>query len=93
MTTRFLVTAIVYVVSGMLPPLIAFYALRVRFIGGIWAAILVGLIGAVTGGLLDTLFLGSFPDIILIGHIVDAGPPIAVAIVMTSVFALVSHSN
>ena len=93
MTTRLVITALTYILAGMIPALIAHYVLRIHFIGGIWSALLVGIVAAFAGGLLNAFFLQSLPDIIPIGGLVDAGPPIIVSIVVTVLFALVSKSN
>jgi uncharacterized membrane protein YeaQ/YmgE (transglycosylase-associated protein family) len=93
MLARLIITAITYLVAGLIPPLVAHYLIRVRFIGGIWAAMLVGVIGAFAGGLLDVFVLGMLPDIIPIGRMVDGGPPLVLAILFVLLFALVSRSN
>jgi len=49
MLDRFFITAMTYIVSGMLPALIAHYIFRPGFLGGIWAATIVGLIAAFIG--------------------------------------------
>jgi len=93
MTSRFVTTAIVYVVAGMIPPLIAVYVVRVRFIGGVWAATLVGLVAAFAGGMADTVFLPNLPDLVVVGNAVDAGPPLIASVAFTVLFGLVSRSN
>ena len=93
MTNHLIITALTYILAGMIPALIAQYLFRARFIGGIWVAIIVGLVGAFGGGLVKTFFLASAPDIIPIGGTVDAGPPLIVSIAVTVLFALVSKSN
>ncbi len=93
MLNRFVITAIAYLTAGMLPPLVAYYLLQARLIGGVWAAVVVGLIASFVGGFIDTLFLTAIPDLIPIGRTVDAGPPLIVATVVTILFVLVSQSN
>ena len=93
MTARFIMTAVTYVVCGMAPALVAHYVFRARFIGGVWAATAVGMIAAFAGGLIDVFLLTALPDLIPVGRIVDAGPPLIVAIAITVLFALISHSN
>jgi uncharacterized membrane protein YeaQ/YmgE (transglycosylase-associated protein family) len=92
-TNRLITTAVVYVVAGMLPPLFAIYVLRTKFVGGVWVATIVGLVGAFAGGLIDTMFLTALPDLILVGAVVDAGPPLLVSLVFTVLFGIVSRSN
>jgi len=43
--------------------------------------------------LLDVFFLTALPDLIPIAGVVDAGPPLILATIVTVVFALVSRSN
>lgn len=93
MIDRYVITAITYLIAGMLPPLVASYILHSKFIGAVWAAIIVGLIASFVGGLIDTFFLTEIPDLIPIGRVVDAGPPLILATVATILFALVSRSN
>ncbi len=93
MIDRFVITAITHLIAGMVPPLVANYILKSKFIGGIWAAIIVGLIASFVGGLVDTFFLTALPDIIPIARVVDAGPPLILATGATILFALVSRSN
>ena len=93
MTHRFIITAITYLVAGMLPVLIAKYLFHRRFLGGVWAALIVGLIASFLGGLIDTFLLTTIPDLIPIGGVVDAGAPLFFAAVVTILFALVSRSN
>jgi hypothetical protein len=93
MIERFVITAITYLLAGMVPAIVTHYLFRPGFIGGIWAAIVVGLIAAFIGGLIDTFFLAAVPDLIAIGQTVDAGPPLILATVVTIIFALVSRSN
>ena len=93
MTSRLAVTALVFVISGMLPPLIAVVLLRTHFIGGVWSAVVVSLFAAFAGGLIDTFFMDRIPDLIAIGGVVDAGPPLILALLATFLFWLVSRSN
>lgn len=93
MLDRFVITATTFLIAGMVPVLLAHYLLHLRFIGGVWAALVVGLIGSFVGGLIDTFFLTAVADLIPIGRVVDVGPPLIFATAVTIVFALVSRSN
>lgn len=93
MTEQLVVTAITYMVAGMLPPIVATYLLRLTFVGGIWGSLVVGLVASFTGGLIDTFFLVNLPDLIPVAGAVDAGPPLILSLLATIVFALVSRSN
>lgn len=92
-TASFVITFLVYIVAGSIPPLLAHFLLRVRFLGGPWAASLVGTIGAVVAGLVDTIFLTTLGDLIVIAGAVDLVPPIVGSVVLTAVYGLVSSSN
>ncbi|MFW5836029.1 MAG: hypothetical protein ACOCVK_01345 [bacterium] len=89
----FVITLLTYIVTGSGPPLIGHYLLRIRFLGGAWAASLVGMLGAVLAGLLDTVFLMERGDLIVLAGVVDVVPPLVGSIVLTVLFALVTASN
>ena len=93
MTETFVITFLTYIVAGSIPPLGAAYLLRISFLGGPGAAILVGIIGAVIGGLLDSLILTTIPDLLVIAGIVDTVPPFLASVVLTTLFGLVSATN
>lgn len=93
MTSTFTITLLTYIVTGALPPLIAFYLFRVSFLGGVWSATLVGVVAAVIGGLIDTIFLTTIPDLVVLAGAVDLIPPLVTSIVVTTLFGLVSSSN
>jgi len=88
----FLITLLTFLVSGMLPPVIAHYLFRVDFLGGTWAALLVGIIASIAGGVIATSFL-SLPEILVLGNAIDVVPPLAASALMTALYALVSLSN
>ncbi|MFP4113190.1 MAG: hypothetical protein ACOCZB_00160 [Spirochaetota bacterium] len=93
MSVAILIAFLTYLVAGAVPPLAAHYLLRIRFLGGAVASALVGVIGAVLGGLAQTMFLSSIPDLVVIAGTVDIVPPVVGSILITVVFALVSSSN
>lgn len=93
MSAAITITFLTYLVTGAIPPAIAHYLLRVAFLGGIWAASLAGVVAAVLGGLLRTLFLPEMPNLIVIAGVVDLVPPLTASIVVTALFAFVSSSN
>ncbi len=76
----------------MLPPVIAHYLFRVDFLGGTWAALLVGIIASIAGGVIATSFL-SLPEILVLGNAIDVVPPLAASALMTALYALVTLSN
>lgn len=88
-TEAFAITLLVYLVSGAIPPMIAHYAMRARFLGGIGAASLVGIIAAVAGSLARTVIPGV-PDLVVVAGAVDVVWPLVGSIALTALFALVS---
>lgn len=93
MNAAFAITLLTYLVAGAAPPLVAHYLLRIRFLGGAWAASLVGVIGAVIAGLADALFLIELGDLLVLAGAVDIVPPLVGSIALTVLFALVTSSN
>jgi hypothetical protein len=93
MTTAFIITFLTYLVAGAVPPIVAYYVLRVSFLGGAPAATLVGILAAVIGGLIDTIFLAGLPDLVVIAGAVDVVPPVVASLLLTILYALVSSSN
>lgn len=91
--SAFLITFLAYLVIGAVPPIFAVYIVHVRFLGGIAVSTIVGIIAAVIGGLIDTLFLAALPDILVIAGTVDIVPPLIVSVTITTIFGLVSATN
>ncbi len=87
-TESFVITFLAYLVTGTLPPVVAHYILRVRFLGGTVAALLVGIIAAVAGGLVQTIL--GVPDLLVIGGIVEVFWPLLASIGLTALYAVVS---
>ncbi len=84
----FAIILLTYLVAGTLPPVVAHYLFGTRFLGGIAAALLVGVIGAVCGGLAHTV--AAIPDVLVIGGTVEIVWPLLASIGLTAIFALVS---
>ncbi len=93
MNLPLIISFLIYIVAGAVPPIIAHYVIRLGFLGGVWVAMLVGVIASVMGGLAVILFLPGLPDLLVIAGSVDAIPPIVASVVVTTIFALVSSSN
>lgn len=93
MQANILIIFLTYLVAGILPPAIAVYLLRTDFLGGVWVALLVGVIGAFLGGLVDALFLDSLGDVLELAGSVDVVPPLVFSVVLTVVYGLISRSN
>ena len=51
----FVNVALTYATIGLAAAIVAHYLMKQRVVGGFWIALVVGLIGAVMGGLLDQL--------------------------------------
>ncbi|MFW6312985.1 MAG: hypothetical protein ACOC2N_03790 [Spirochaetota bacterium] len=93
MNLPLIIAFLTYLVAGAVPPIIAYYVIRLDFLGGIWTATLVGVIAAVMGGLAVTLFAPGMPDLLVISGSVDAVVPLVASAIVTTLFALVSSSN
>lgn len=93
MTYIGIVTALVFLVAGAVPPLLAHYLAGVRFMGGPWLASVIGVIGAATGSIIDALFLRNLTDLIALGGAVEIVPPLAGSLLFTVIYGFVSHSN
>ena len=92
MNEQLVITALTYLAAGLLPATIAVYLIRVRFLGAIWGASLVALVGAFAAGILDATLLTT-PHIIEIAGAVDIVPPLAGSTILLVLFGLVSRSN
>lgn len=92
LTVTYAITALAYIVTGGLPPVAAHYGMRVQFLGGVWPATLIGLIGAVLGGLLATIIPG-IPELLVIADAVDIVPPFVTASGLTIIYGLISRTN
>ena len=88
-----LIIFLTYLVAGAIPPTIAVYVFRIDFLGGVWAALAVGVVGAFLGGLADTLFLDSIGDILPLAGAVDLVPPLTASLVCTALYGLISRTN
>ena len=92
MNEQLVITALTYIAAGLLPAVIAVYLIRIRFLGAIWGASLVALVGAFAGAILDATVL-TMPHILSIAGTVDIVPPIAGSIILPVLLGLVSRSN
>ena len=93
MSLPVIITALTYMVGGAVPPVVAHYALRVRFLGGIWLALAVGVFSAALGGVIDTLLADVIPDLLVIAGAVDVAPPVLMSIAVTAIYSALSRSN
>ena len=93
MSLAVVITVLTYLVGGALPPVIAYYAFGVRFLGGIWLALAIGVFAAAVGSVLATLAGGSIPDLVVVAGAVDLVPPVVMSIAVTLVYSAVSRSN
>ena len=87
------ITFLAYLVVGTVPAIIAALLLRVRFLGGVWMAMLVGVVSAVIGGLIDTIFMDGMSDLLPIGGFVDVAVPLGLTLVVLTAFGFISRSN
>lgn len=83
---RYLITGVAYAACGLLVSLLAAFLFRIRLSGRIAAATIVSVVAAFLGGIVDNLLLDSFPDLIVLGGVVDIGPALIAALVFQAVF-------
>jgi uncharacterized membrane protein YeaQ/YmgE (transglycosylase-associated protein family) len=88
-TETFAITLLVYLVAGAVPPMVAHYTMRTRFLGGIVAGALVGVIAAVGASLAVSVAPGV-PDLVVVAGAVDIVWPLLGSVVLTALFAVVS---
>lgn len=85
----FAITVLVYLVAGTVPPVVAHYAMRTQFLGGIGAASVVGVIAAVGASLVMAVIPGV-PDLVVVAGAVDVVWPLVGSGALTLIFAIVS---
>lgn len=88
MTTELLATGLIYTTLGVAVALVWVYAFGKEFLGGLWGALIVAVLGSFLGAVVEHLFT----DLILL--LTDVGgvnlyPALATAIVVVAVFAAV----
>ncbi len=88
MTTELLATGLIYTTLGVAVALTWVYAFGRQFLGGLWGALIVAVLGSFLGAVFEHLFSD------MIGLLTDVGgvnifPALAAAIVVIAVFAAV----
>lgn len=89
----FFLIALTYIVIGFAIALIFHYAFRKRFIGNFWGALIVALIGAFAGGLVDVLLGDVIERLANLYGLINIFPPILTALLFIWVFAKISTSR
>lgn len=86
MTTEILATGLIYTTLGLAVAIFWVYVLDKAFLGGFWGALIVAVIGAFAGAIIEIVFADL---IALLSDIagVNVFPALASAIVLTSLFA------
>ncbi|MFP4067809.1 MAG: hypothetical protein ACOCWU_02620 [Spirochaetota bacterium] len=92
-TTYYLTIGLSYLVVGFGVALFFYYLLGKSFLGNFWGALLVGLVGAFAGGLVDYFFSDLIDTLANLNNSVNIFPPIATAIIMVWLFSLLSETR
>lgn len=90
---EFFIIALTYVVIGFAVALLFFYVFRKRFLGSFWGALIVALVGAFLGGLIDVLFGDLIERLANLYNTVNIFPPILTALLFIWVFSKISASR
>lgn len=93
MRTLYLAVALSYIVTGFVVALLFVYVLRRRFSGNFWAAVLVSVIGAFVGGVVDFLFDDIIAALTSINGIFNIFPPLIAAAILLTIFANLSEGK
>ena len=91
MSTLYLAIALSYLAIGTLIALIYVFVLRRRFAGQLWGAVIVAVIGAYAGGLVEFIFHDIIARLSSIAGVLNIFPPIISAAVLLSIFAILSE--
>ncbi len=86
MTTDILATGLIYTTLGLAVAIVWVYVLNKAFLGGFWGALIVAIIGAFSGAIIEIVFADA---ISLLSDIagVNIFPALASAIVLISLFS------
>ncbi|MFP4372885.1 MAG: hypothetical protein ACLFPO_00975 [Spirochaetaceae bacterium] len=93
MTAYYLTIGLAYLVVGFGVALFFHYVLRKRFLGHFWGALLIGLIGAFAGGLVDFLFADTIRLLANLNDTVNIFPPIVTAFILVWLFSLITDNR
>ncbi len=89
----FFLIALTYIVIGFAIAILFHYAFRKRFVGSFWGALIVALIGAFAGGLVDILLSDLLKRLANLYGLINIFPPILTALLFVWVFAKISSSR
>ena len=93
MTAYYLTIGLAYLVVGFGVALFFYFVLRKHFLGNFWGALLIGLIGAFAGGLVDYLFADIIAVLANLNNSVNIFPPIITAFILVWLFSLITDSR
>ncbi|MFO8063562.1 MAG: hypothetical protein ACQETQ_00270 [Spirochaetota bacterium] len=93
MTAYYLTIGLAYIVVGFGIALFFYYVLGKRFLGNFLGALIIGLIGAFAGGVLDFLFSDVIERLANLNNSVNIFPPIVTAFVLVWLFSLITDSR
>ena len=93
MTAYYLTIGLAYFVVGFAIALFFYFVLRKDFLGNFWGALLIGLIGAFAGGIVDFLFSDIIERLANLNNSVNIFPPIVTAFILVWLFSLITDSR
>ena len=89
MQTNFVTTGLIYIVIGFALALFFYYVLKKKFIGKVWGAVFVGIVGSFVGGICD-FFIPQIRFFTLIFYSVNIIPSCLMAALFLWVFHKIS---
>jgi uncharacterized membrane protein YeaQ/YmgE (transglycosylase-associated protein family) len=93
MTAYYLTIGLAYLVVGFGVALFFYFVLRKSFLGNFWGALLIGLIGAFAGGLVDFLFSDIIGTLANLNNSVNIFPPVITAFILVWLFSLITDTR
>ena len=91
MTTLYLAVGLSYIVIAFALAILFVYGFRRRFTGHFWGALIVAIVGAFIGGLVDFLFADVIQHLRSINGVLNIFPPIIAGTIVLSIFASLSE--
>ena len=93
MTAYYLTIGLAYLVVGFGVALFFYFVLGKSFLGNFWGALLIGLIGAFAGGLVDFLFSDIIERLANLNNSVNIFPPVITAFILVWLFSLITDTR
>lgn len=93
MNTYYLSIALAYIVIAFAVALLFVYLFRRRILGHFWGALVVALIGAFVGGVIDYLFHDIIAALRNLNGAVNVFPPLIAAVLLLTIYAHFSERS